>query len=126
LTTAWEVIVEWAGEDRPYAVLDLLSAVRCRLRRRLLGHRARGTRLVPVPDPDVLSPAAPGPGASGADELARAIDQLEGRGLDSADAAVLYAHRVLGYTLTELSALTGKSRRHLGDRRDRAVRALTA
>ena len=40
LTTAWEVVVEWAGDDRDYAVLDLLSAIRCRLRRQRLSQRA--------------------------------------------------------------------------------------
>lgn len=131
VTTAWEVIVEWSGEDRPYAVLDLLSAVRCRLRRQLLRHRTHATRLVTVTDPaDPGTPPAPGTSASveasGEEELARALDDLSGRGLDPADAAVLYAHRVLGYTMTELSSITGRSRRHLGERRDRAVRALTA
>ena len=43
VTTAWEVIVDWAGDDRDYAVLDLLSAIRCRLRRQLL-HQRTGRR----------------------------------------------------------------------------------
>jgi hypothetical protein len=125
LTTAWEVIVEWSGEDRDYAVLDILSAVRCRLRRQLLRHRARIERTIPSADPDVAI-ATPRVGQSDLDELARAIDDVTGHGLDAADAAVLYAHRVLGYTMTELAKLTGRSRRHLGDRRERAVQALTA
>jgi hypothetical protein len=125
VTTAWEVIAEWSGDDRPYAVLDLLSAVRCRLRRQLLGHRTRGSRLMPVADPPDLG-AGSTCSASDVEELARALDDLVGHGLDADDAAVLYAHRVLGYSLTELSSLTGKSRRNLGDRRDRAVKALTA
>ena len=65
-------------------------------------------------------------GGTGLDELARALDEVTGRSLDACDASVLYAHRVLGYTLTELSQLTGRSRRYLGDRRDRAVQALIA
>ncbi len=35
LSTTWLVLQEWSGQDRPYAVLDLLSAIRCRLRRQL-------------------------------------------------------------------------------------------
>ena len=35
LSTTWFVLQEWSGQDRPYAVLDLLSAIRCRLRRQL-------------------------------------------------------------------------------------------
>lgn len=124
LTTAWETIVEWSGQDRPYAVLDLLSAVRCRMRRQLLRHRS-------VIDHHVtLGPAAAARtcsgGSSDLDELARAIDEAVAEGLDAADASVLYAHRVLGYTLTELSELTGRSRRYLGERRDRATEALIA
>jgi hypothetical protein len=126
ITTAWEVIVEWAGEDREYAVLDLLSAVRCRLRRQLLRHRAVVERTAPVPDDDATSVDPWRTGGSGLDELARAIDEATGNGLESTDASVLYAHRVLGYSLTELSQLTGRSRRYLSERRDRAARALIA
>jgi len=124
VTTAWEVIISWAGEDRDYAVLDLLSAVRCRLRRQLLRHRTRGGRMVPVAEPATF--AAPAAGTSGPELLAQALDELSGSGLDVADADVLYAHRVLGFSLTELAAMTGHSRRQLGERRDRAVAALTA
>jgi hypothetical protein len=48
VTTAWEVIADWAGQDRPYATLDLLSAVRCRSRRQLVAHRLRETRVLPA------------------------------------------------------------------------------
>ena len=126
VTTAWEVIVEWAGDDRDYAVLDLLSAVRCRLRRQLLRHRALGERLAGGVDASDASAVTWRQGDTDLDELARAIDDVRGRGLDAADAAVLYAHRVLGYSMTELATITGRSRRHLGARRDRAARALTA
>lgn len=125
LTTAWETIVEWSGQDRPYAVPDLLSAVRCRLRRQLLRHRVTVEHHAPPPDDSVVG-CSPGCGASDLDELAQAIDEAELGGLDSVDASILYAHRVLGYTLTELSALTGRSRRYLSERRDRAAAVLTA
>jgi hypothetical protein len=124
ITTAWEVVEEWGGQDRPYAVLDVLSAVRCRLRRRVRRHQnlrlserlaAEDERL---PEGATLS-------GSDAEELARAIDR-ERPGLDAGDAAVLYAHRVLGYSLSEISARSGHSRRFLAARRDRAARALIA
>lgn len=126
LDTAWEVIVQWSGDDRDYAVLDLLSAVRCRLRRRLVHHRALAQRPAAVLDPGVEWSVPWRRGATDLDELVRAIEDVTGNEIDEADAAVLYAHRVLGYTMTELAALTGRTRRHLGARRDRAVRAVLA
>jgi hypothetical protein len=127
LTTAWEVIADWSGEDRPYAVLDLLSAVRCRLRRQLLRHRAR------LESPAIEVGQETGPGhrsvrssRTDIDELARAIDAEWARGVEAKDAAVLYAQSVLGYSLTELSELTGHSRRYLSERRARAASALIA
>jgi len=126
VATAWEIVTEWAGEDRRYAVLDLLSAVRCRLRRRLLRHR-RQMDHVGEPIEDVEARAAGRYSmSSDLDHLATAIDSAWGRELTQSDAAVLYAHRVLGYSLTELAALTGRSRRFLGEHRDRATQALTA
>ncbi len=124
IATAWEVVEEWSGQDRAYAVLDVLSALRCRLRRRIARHRAlhRSERLAAPDEP--LSERA---GVSGSDveELARAIER-ERRHLDDGDALVLYAHRVLGYSLSELSAWSGHSRRLLAARRDRAAGALIA
>lgn len=124
IATAWEVVEEWGGQDRPYAVLDVLSAVRCRLRRRILRHGSvhRHERLSAT-DEGGAEPAARG--VSDEEELARAID-LERHRLDPADAVVLYAHRVLGYSLSELAASTGHSRRFLAVRRDRAAAALIA
>lgn len=127
LATLWEVVEEWAGEDRSYAVLDLLSAVRCRLRRRLLQHRRQQDRVLPVPQVDADVRAGRWCSAdTDVDQLAAAIDGAWGRELDRTDAAVLYAHSVLGYSLSELSALTGRSRRYLGARRDHAAQVLTA
>lgn len=126
VTTAWEVVVDWAGDDRPYAVLDLLSAVRCRLRRQMLRHRAGRERVVLGLDVDDLAAVPWGNGSTALDELARTIDELDGNGLDPVDAAVLYGHGVLGMTMTELSRLSGMSRRHLGGCRDRAVTKILA
>ena len=44
LSTTWLVLQEWAGQDRPYAVLDLLSAIRCRVRRQLFRAKDQGGR----------------------------------------------------------------------------------
>ncbi|HEX4083167.1 MAG TPA: hypothetical protein VHX40_09410 [Acidimicrobiales bacterium] len=126
LTTAWEVVVEWAGDDRDYAVLDLLSAIRCRLRRQLLSQRAGHERVVPGLDGDVVAPVPWRNGGSDLDELARTIDELAGNGLDPIDAAILYGNGVLGMTITELSQMTGMSRRHLGGRRQRALHEIVA
>ena len=121
--TAWEVIASWAGDDRPYAVLDLLSAVRCRLRRQMVRSRAERQSTAELLDDD--GPSTFG-GATALDELARSIDELAGRGLDPGDAAVLYGQRVLGLTVAELSELTGRSRRHLDGCRRRAEQRLCA
>ncbi|MGH9083386.1 MAG: hypothetical protein ACRDWN_08585 [Acidimicrobiales bacterium] len=125
VATAWEIIVEWSGQDRGYAVLDLLSAVRCRARRQILRHRTARQQVAVDLDPSRLRPAPWRSAPTDLDELARAIDGLDGSG-DPADVAVLYAQRVLGYTISEISRLTGRSRRHLCERRDRAARLLTA
>ncbi len=47
LATATEILAQWAGEDRPYAALDVLSALRGRLRRWIL--REKATEPLPVP-----------------------------------------------------------------------------
>lgn len=124
IATAWEVVEEWSGQDRAYAVLDVLSAVRCRLRRRIRRHHdLRLSEQLAWDDERRSEPATNS--ASDAEELARAIER-ERRQLDAGDAAVLYAHRVLGYSLSELSARSGHSRRFLAARRDRAASALIA
>ena len=51
LATTWLILQEWAGQDRPYAVLDLLSAIRCRLRRQLFRAKDLGGRAVAL-DPE--------------------------------------------------------------------------
>ena len=118
------MIVEWSGDDRPYAVLDLLSAARCRMRRELLRRRRAAQQMVGL-DAAVLRPMPWRLGPTDLDELAVALDAA-GRDGHASDAAVLYAHRVLGYSITDIARQTGRSRRHLGEQRDRAVRLLTA
>lgn len=124
VATSWEVIVMWEGEDRPYAVLDVLSAVRCRLRRQVERHRA-GVGRVTLGFGGEEATEVPVP-AAGLDLelLARTLDDLSGRGLDPGDAAVVYGRRVLGLTLSELSRVSGRSRRQLSTRHHRAERVL--
>jgi hypothetical protein len=127
LATAWEVIDEWSGQDRAYAVLDVLSAVRCRLRRRIVRTAATRKKEVSERGRDAAARRQVSRSHdSGIDELARALEVERGRTIAAADASVLYAHRVLGYSIAELSQSTGRSRRYLAGLRDRAADALTA
>jgi hypothetical protein len=119
ITTAWEVITEWRGEDRPYALLDLLSAVRCRMRRQILSRRS-AREIAVGPELDRRLGARASGGISDLEVLALTIDDLAGSQLDPTDAAVLYGNRVLGLSMTELARMTGRSRRFLADRRRRA------
>jgi hypothetical protein len=129
VATTWEVLTGWSGSDRPYAVLDVLSAVRCRVRRQIMARRIARTKVVggweldPGDGPD---PAGRDPGPTAIDRLAALIDDLDGRGLESADAAVLYGHRVLGLSLTDLARLSDQPRRQLDARYQRAASTLSA
>jgi hypothetical protein len=124
LSTTWLVLQEWSGQDRPYAVLDLLSAIRCRLRRQLFRSKDLDGRSAP------LSPDRSDAGSSRAEtdleELARLLVELRREGMRADEVQVLYAHHVLGYSMAELAALTGRDRRALYARRDRGQRRLCA
>ena len=124
LSTAWLVVRDWSGQDRPYAALDLLSAIRCRLRRQLFRSKEVSGRSVP------LGPDEPADAFSRTEtdleELARLLVDLHLEGMRSDEVQVLYAHHVLGYSMAELAALTGRDRRALYARRDRAQRRLCA
>jgi hypothetical protein len=118
-TVAWEVITEWSGQSRAYALLDLLSAIRCRMRRQLLNRRNRREVSIGVELESYLSHPIASEGTD-LELLAQEIDKATGTELEEIDAAVLYGVRVLGLTMTELAKLTGRSRRYLTDRRARA------
>ncbi len=124
LSTTWTTIEEWSGQDRPYAVLDLLSAVRCRLRRQLL--KAKEQRVQRQPLTRQVMATLGVPRETDLEELSRLlIDlRLQGSGLD--ELQVLYAHHVLGFTISELAIVTGRDRRALYARRDRGQRRLCA
>ena len=124
VSTTWLVLREWSGQDRPYAALDLLSAIRCRLRRQLFRSKEVGGRSVPL-GPDT----ADGGSArtqTDLEELARLLIELHREGMRPEEVQVLYAHHVLGYSMAELAALTGRDRRALYARRDRGQRRLCA
>ncbi len=124
LSTTWLVLREWSGQDRPYAALDLLSAIRCRLRRQLFRSKELGGRSMP------LGPEAADEGSvrteTDLEELARLLIELHRDGMRPEEVQVLYAHHVLGYSMAELAALTGRDRRALYARRDRGQRRLCA
>jgi DNA-directed RNA polymerase specialized sigma24 family protein len=124
LSTTWLVLQEWSGQDRPYAVLDLLSAIRCRLRRQLFRSKDLDGRSVPL-GPE-LSDAVASRSETDLEELARLLIELRREGMRADEVKVLYAHHVLGYSMSELSALTGRDRRALYTRRDRGQRRLCA
>jgi hypothetical protein len=125
VTTAWEVITAWSGQDRPYAVLDLLSAIRCRMRRQLLDKEsARELPLGPELDDSVVAPESFG--LTALDVLASAIEDHVKQGLDPVDGAVLYGVRVLGLTTADLARISGRSRRYLSGCRIRAEAHLGA
>jgi DNA-directed RNA polymerase specialized sigma24 family protein len=123
LSTTWMVLFEWSGQDRPYAVLDLLSAIRCRMRRQLFRAKEQLHQQVQI------SPGSE-PRASNAETdlevLARTLIDLRQEGMRAEDVEVLYAHHVLGYSIAELAVVTGRNRRALYIRRDRGRRRLCA
>ncbi|MGO8826364.1 MAG: hypothetical protein ACLQU9_14165 [Acidimicrobiales bacterium] len=124
LSTTWLTLQSWAGQDRPYAVLDLLSAIRCRVRRQLFRAKDQGARAVPL-DPGVAVERS-ARSETDLEELARILLDLDHAGMRRDEVEVLYAHHVLGYSIAELAAMTGRDRRALYARRDRGQRRLCA
>jgi hypothetical protein len=124
ISTTWTIIEEWSGQDRPYAVLDLLSAVRCRLRRQLL--KAKEQRHSRQPLSRQLVATLGVPRETDLEELSRLLIDLRHQGARLDELQVLYAHHVLGYSISELAVVTGRDRRALYARRDRGQRRLCA
>jgi hypothetical protein len=124
LSATWTTIEEWSGQDRPYAVLDLLSAVRCRLRRQLL--KAKEHRLRRQPLTRQLVATLGVPRETDLEELSRLLIDLRQQGMRLDETQLLYAHHVLGFSISELAAVTGRDRRALYARRDRGQRRLCA
>jgi hypothetical protein len=130
LSTTWLVVQEWSGQDRPFAVLDLLSAVRCRQRRRLFRAKDVSDRIAPLASDDGGEPAATAAardvGETGLEQLTKTLIGLHLDGMRLDEVQVLYAHHVLGYSIAELASVTGQDRRALYTRRDRGRRRLHA
>jgi hypothetical protein len=124
LSTTWLVLFEWSGQDRPYAVLDLLSAIRCRMRRQLF--RAKDLQQQQVPMMHGRSEPRATNCETDLEVLARTLIDLRREGMRAEDVEVLYAHQVLGYSIAELAVVTGLDRRSLYSRRDRGRRRLCA
>ncbi len=124
LSTSWLVLIDWAGQDRPYAVLDLLSAVRCRLRRQLFRAKELEQRQVHLTTETSTSNSVQS--ETDLERLSRGLIDLEQEGMRTDDVEVLYAHHVLGYSISELATVTGRNRRTLYARRDRGHRRICA
>lgn len=125
LTTTWEVITDWSGQDRPYALLDILSAARCRMRRQILSRRSV-REVAAGADLEHHFGTKSAPEMSGLELLARTLEDLSGNEIESTGAAILYGNRVLGLSMTELAKITGRSRRYLADQRRRAEQQICA
>jgi hypothetical protein len=101
LAEAVELLVDWAGEHRGYAAPDLLNALRCRLRRRMLADKRRRGEL--VGDDARLDRHT----VDGGDELLYTLVDAIDAGVTDVD--LLYARSVLGHSTAELAAATGVS-----------------
>jgi hypothetical protein len=124
ISALWELTMSWSGSNRPYAVGDLLSAVRTRLRTiQASEHRHRSRQ---ASTPDALDTLAASIGRSGQELLAAAIADATGHGLNPTDAAVLYATRVLGMSLGEVADLAGIPAHDLRRRRRNAIDRMMA
>jgi hypothetical protein len=124
LETAWLVLQEWAGQERPYAVLDLLSAIRCRMRRQLFRAKDRGGRAVPLA-PETEEGSS-GRAETDLEEVTRYLIERHRGGMCPEEVQVLYANSVLGYSISELATMTGRDRRVLYAHRYRGRRNLCA
>jgi hypothetical protein len=124
VSTTWEVIADWSGQDRPFAVLDVLSAARCRIRRQLFRERDLRRQHVRL-TPDVTAQRT-SHSETDLEQLTRTLIDLHQQGMQPEEVGVMYAQHVLGYSISELAAVTGRNRRSLYARRDRGQRRLCA
>jgi hypothetical protein len=124
ISALWELTMSWSGANRPYAVGDLLSAVRTRLRTLQASEHRHRCRQASAPD--ALDTLAASIGRSGQELLAAAIADATEHGLNPTDAAILYATRVLGMTLGEVADLAGIPAHDLRRRRRNAIDRMVA
>jgi hypothetical protein len=124
ISALWELTMSWSGANRPYAVGDLLSAVRTRLRTlQASEHRHRSHQ---TNTPKALDTLPTWSGRTGQELLATAIADATGHGLNPTNAAILYATRVLGMTFDEVAGLAGIPAHHLRRRRLNAIGQMVA
>jgi hypothetical protein len=124
ISALWELTMSWSGVHRPYAAGDLLSAVRTRMRSLQAGERRHRSRQASTPDALDILPLSIG--RTGEELLAAAIADATEHGLNVADAAVLYATRVLGMSLGEVADLAGIPTHHLRRQRRNAIDRMVA
>jgi hypothetical protein len=122
ISITWEVLSDWSGQDRPFAVIDLLSAARCRIRRQLFRERDL-SRLHVSLGTDVVERRTVR-SETELEQVTRALLDLRDRGMRTEEVELVYAQHVLGFTISELATVTGRDRRSLYTRRDRAHRLL--
>ncbi|MEI8263201.1 MAG: hypothetical protein WCG59_05050 [Actinomycetes bacterium] len=111
ITATYELIVEWGGQDRPYAAPDLLNALRCRMRRRLSpknAYRTESFDTLEQVDNQATGIIDEDPTESLEARILAAKDTL-----DPVGAAAFYGREVLGMTYRELAAQTGISPKRL-------------
>lgn len=101
LAEATDLLTDWAGQQRTYAAPDLLGALRCRMRRRMLADKARRAELVAAPD----RAAVVGHHEHGGLAYGLAVAAANG----DVGARLLYAKCVLGYSTAELAKAAGVS-----------------
>jgi hypothetical protein len=124
ISALWELTTRWSGTHRPYAAGDLLSGVRTRLRTLQSSERRHRSRQSDTPgELDTVSASI---GRTGEELLAAALAEAPGHGLKVADAAVLYATRVLGMSLAEVADIAGVPAGKLRYRRQIAIDRLVA
>jgi DNA-directed RNA polymerase specialized sigma24 family protein len=123
ISALWELTTSWSGTHRPYAAGDLLSAVRTRLRTLQAAERRHRCRQA---SPAALDTLPASIGRTGEELLAAALVDATAHGLTIADAAVLYATRVLGMSLAEVADLAEVPTPHLRRRRRNAIDRLVA
>jgi hypothetical protein len=117
ISALWELTMGWSGTYRPYAAGDLLSGVRTKMRTLQTSERRYRSHQSGTPDAlDILQASI---GRSGEELLATALVEATEDGLGVADAAVLYATRVLGMSVNEVADLADylrRQRRHAIER----------
>jgi len=123
ITACYELMMEWGGQERPFAAPDLLNALRCRMRRRMMAERQSLDATFDETTTELLNDVR-SDGPSACDEIGSLI--LANRAnLDPVGATALYGKEVLGMTYRELATMTGLSPKRLaGASRDVARRIL--